>query len=908
MWPRQVATWKLSWLTAVSVCLGSAHAQEPASGQFWETVTPALSPPVSKPMKKRPPASTVQRTSHEFIAPQLPAIPGVELPEPAPLPPPLSSRSATTVQYSPPPVPPSSEPDVSGSAREAFAPPAAITPVPEFSNSTEPFVSSDCLPGQACDASGGFLEDGQFINGQGRKGFLAPYLNLGVKAGDRVIGDGRLFIPLRDSIDGLLFSDLRIQYDDNDAVEGNFGLGWRKMYDEHWILGLYAYYDLLESPFGNTFNQATLGAELLTLDWDFRINGYLPELGGKFVNSQAALVNGNIVLNNFEERAYRGLDAEVGYRLFYWGVNDDFEVRLFGGGFMLENDAAGFSEISGPRARLEFRAYDLELFGTQSRLEAGIETTYDRVRNEQFYGFARLRIPLYGGSVSKLTPLRRRFADLPVRDQDIVTQRGLASRERALNNLTGQELGDVHLVDGNRTIAQAVAEADEGDVIIVSGDWHTTPFDDTIALKTGQSLIGGGTRLVIAGKDSGRIDDLILPGTRPTLTPDLATVQMVEGADLELDPIITLADNTLIQGINFAGADEAIFGDQVNEVLVRDVKITGSYGTAIDIRNSGDVVISQAYVEDTRDHALRVVDSAGIYVDSSKFDDTGRTAIVFDGVQTGMISRTRIHGVGRPTGDDPQGRIDPAIHLTDSSDVSISRIEVKQAARGLLAEDVRDTLYIKDSRFDLTDPDGEIPEDAELAAIEINRVGSEAAIGLHYNEIVVNRAAGQTGVLLSLHETNPAPFNGTEPVFVDLRGNAIKNLSGQGIVIDAEVDGEIYIDRNSMELLQIGLPGGLPTGNPATVQVTAEDSQLKLFLRENRGIAGTGAVEHQPLTSAVSAFNSQVELNLSGNHFPIDFLSIFRDVSSAFEVDTNTGNDFPLKLAPGSQPVTGVNP
>ncbi|MBV16221.1 MAG: hypothetical protein CMO05_01960, partial [Thalassospira sp.] len=105
----------------------------------------------------------------------------------------------------------------------------------------------------------------------------APHIDLEGKAGtDRNLGETDLFIPLWQDDDTLSFGSIRARMDDNNSHEGNFGLGIRQMLDTGWNIGGYGYFDRRHSPYGNKFNQVTIGVEALSMDWDFRANGYVP--------------------------------------------------------------------------------------------------------------------------------------------------------------------------------------------------------------------------------------------------------------------------------------------------------------------------------------------------------------------------------------------------------------------------------------------------------------------------------------------------------------------------------------------------------------------------------------------------------------------------------------------------------
>ncbi|WP_437184899.1 inverse autotransporter beta domain-containing protein [Planctomicrobium sp. SH668] len=244
-------------------------------------------------------------------------------------------------------------------------------------------------------------------------GVFLPYVTGGTKLGNhRVISGGGFFIPLWQSADTLVFTDLRAYADDRDAVDGYIGLGARTYLDPEWIFGAYTYADLASTSEKNFFAQAQLGFELLTVDWDFRVNGYAPGVAHRSSNSRSGISNGTAITHNFRERLYPGVDFEIGKRLLHWGFNDQFELRGFLGGYQFGQSNPNFPEFGGARGRLEMRIYDLAWAGPQSRLEFGTEVSWDRVRDTQVFGFIRARFAFGGkGQKSVLDPLRRRMLD-----------------------------------------------------------------------------------------------------------------------------------------------------------------------------------------------------------------------------------------------------------------------------------------------------------------------------------------------------------------------------------------------------------------------------------------------------------------------------------------------------------------
>src|SRR5262249_23235216 len=104
-----------------------------------------------------------------------------------------------------------------------------------------------------------------------------PYVEIGGAGGSNFsYGDVDIFLPLWQDQTSLLFGDLRGTFTTQTSQEGNFGIGYRTLIDPEWILGGWVFFDIKNSQNSNLFYQASAGAELLSVDWDFRVNGYFP--------------------------------------------------------------------------------------------------------------------------------------------------------------------------------------------------------------------------------------------------------------------------------------------------------------------------------------------------------------------------------------------------------------------------------------------------------------------------------------------------------------------------------------------------------------------------------------------------------------------------------------------------------
>src|SRR6266581_4104234 len=259
----------------------------------------------------------------------------------------------------------------------------------------------------------------------------SPYIELGGMGGTRSWGDVDIFVPLWQDQGSLLFGDLRGTFTTQPTEEGNFGLGYRTQISPEWILGGYGYFDIANSANDNLFYQVTLGIELKSVDWDFRVNGYIPinPDGGDISNNKnpSIHISGNtiqMVTESQGEKALYGFDGEVGWRVPLFPADGDFDVRVYAGGYYFTN--SDVDTIAGPRGRIEARLYDIDFLGLQSRLTAQGVVQWDSPRGIQGFGGLELRIPLgavTGNPGPKLSPLDRRMVDRVQRDVDIVTEK-----------------------------------------------------------------------------------------------------------------------------------------------------------------------------------------------------------------------------------------------------------------------------------------------------------------------------------------------------------------------------------------------------------------------------------------------------------------------------------------------------
>lgn len=426
-----------------------------------------------------------------------------------------------------------------------------------------------------------------------------PYFEIEGRMGDPPEAlQGNLMLPFWQEQDVFWFFDIRGQYDDERAGEGNFGVARREKSTQDHFTSFYAFYDLRHTEWDNNFHQMTLGFERMGLDWEWRINGYLPMTNAQATGQAIAQLDNstnNIVVREGLERAYYGFDAEYGWLFWRLGGGYDHEIRGYLGGYYFDTDQSEFPSLGGPRARLEGRLYDCPVLGAGSRFTYGATYQWDDVRESQWILSLNLRIPFgrASSSAAKLTPLERRMVEPLRRDAAIVTYAGFGKGEQAVlngGNQDGLVLTDITEVRGGQDLPTRIQEGTVAgsDIFVVTGNVSSS---DTAELGDGQFL---GGQFKVRGQNS---------GTAVTF----GRKHKVQGTNPAND-VLEIASNATVTGLKISGGDNGISGNDVSGFTISNNVISSTGGDGIHLSGeiSGDIL----------DNKLNDAAGSGIDVDA----------------------------------------------------------------------------------------------------------------------------------------------------------------------------------------------------------------------------------------------------------------------------------------------------
>lgn len=434
-----------------------------------------------------------------------------------------------------------------------------------------------------------------------------PYIEMEARGDTPWAGQGNMFLPLLQDGDSMIFADARGLWTDLGAGQGSYGLAYRQMLICDTIFGVHGAYDHRHTEAGNNFSQGVLGLEMLGIWWGARANGYLADDDAKKMDGAniATLIGNNIFLQQAEERAYSGADFE--FEVLLLSNHQDailpmfefhaFELWAAAGAFHYEADSSSFEDISGPRARIELRLFDIPFAGPDSRLVFGGQFEHDDVRGGVGSATANIRIPFGRGGGWEYGPLRglnRRMVAPIERTNDVITQTRFAAAESVAFARSGQAISQVLTVDANTVSPETViSSAGNDSLIIVDGAAGTINPGGTINTQTGQVLLAGGSSIVVTGVDSGASATFTASGQRPTIDSGLnTTVSTGTGSSL-ID--LSLANT----GDNIRG----IFINNAVDVLVDgvDISTTGNTAPAIELAGASNAVANSTSINTSGD-------------------------------------------------------------------------------------------------------------------------------------------------------------------------------------------------------------------------------------------------------------------------------------------------------------------
>ena len=452
-----------------------------------------------------------------------------------------------------------------------------------------------------------------------------PRFNFNGNIGEEFIGQAGILYPFRNTEDSLWYTDFRYRISNDDINEWNLGLGYRKKlknYDNK-IAGGYIFKDS-RNEYNYDWNMWTIGGELLSDQWDFRVNAYITD------DERVAVPQNDEIIVKGQKLYYKegflssmnGYDFEVGKSFVSrkdWLNNIGVYLKIFN--FYEENAET----ISGQQLRIDKQFGDLN----KTTWKLGVKWRDDNIRGNETEATFAVSIPFGKGGSGKdmageVTPsqiVESRMTEQPERDLDVVVAESEDPDIKEAKNIDGSSLGNVLYVSADGTgdgsskskptnIIELNTLSGEGDVIIFMGDDGIiypsgSKEYSNYELKNGQKLLSASGELVLASENMDK---------QTVFSPDVKQAILSNSA---ANDVLVLADNTFVSGIQFNNGDNIISGSGVSgEVTLTNNKfIKGTY--AIYINNVLEDSIDNLKVNITGNDFGDFIDADTIYLSST---------------------------------------------------------------------------------------------------------------------------------------------------------------------------------------------------------------------------------------------------------------------------------------------------
>ncbi len=394
------------------------------------------------------------------------------------------------------------------------------------------------------------------------------------------------FVPLfQDDVNWMTAFQGNFIVDNGGELGGNMGFVNRKYVESmDRIFGANTFYTARHED-GRTFNQMGFGIETLGPRVDWRMNGYLPVGKDLYIaqNTQityAAFSGRDVLINFLANKALAGFDTEWG--VLIPSVFDNF--RAYG----------GFYHFQGNNSK--------DLWGVQGRLEAQVQQsmtvhcgiTNDRTFGTNFVVGAGIYFPSWGPrQASGYGTVADRMAQAVWRNDNITIERSELKAPIPATWSDGSRIDVVHVdstapVGGDGSLLLPVnnltaAQALDGPGSLLFVRANSTFNGESVVLQDRQQLLGEGIAHVIHSQYG--------PFTLPMVTDpkNILTLPTMSNAP---GNAVTLAGNdTVVSGFNiFSPVGNGVIGDNVHNVAVDHVNISGAGGSGVTLTNASGVL------------------------------------------------------------------------------------------------------------------------------------------------------------------------------------------------------------------------------------------------------------------------------------------------------------------------------
>lgn len=715
----------------------------------------------------------------------------------------------------------------------------------------------------ALEPSGPDEIDG-LVEGQttyGPNGYWKPYVEADGFIWDKAANNGnlRLWSPLIQNPDWILHTTIGGGFFETDGLQGTAGIGFRHVVGDA-ILGVYGFADVTFTEHGNTFWRVSPGIELLGLNYEARINAYIPIGEDQYLVGNSVAVGGGGAMSGLleYETNFLGIDGEIGFRLpVEIGEEKLHDFWLYGGANYYDHEET--DELYGADARFEWRINKLTEEYPGSRLSFIANASWNNVDDFDYGGGIRARIPLGKKARCFNRYPQERTIDCPTRngrmdaavirrtrgDSVIVQNEILFDPETDVDMLTVVTVGDgdASLVLGdppvvglqrNFTTLDGAAAATDEVLIVVDGD--ATPAGGYgsaggTTVDSNTTVLGTGTTIPLVGRTSLQTYSYMVAGAQPlfdfvgngpTLTlggsgihvaglevnaspPAAGLATFSHGIFIATDPAIQ-STNISIEQNDFSdiAADGIATAGPINDIRIFDntFENIGEDGIDFEAGNDDVQIYRNAFGDITGDAISFGFFNDNILIEQNEIGFLGGVAAPVGGEGISFNGSNGVNGQITIQNNDIRNTVGNAISFVDNnSNITIFENDISDVGRGgVLFSNGSTNVLVADN--------------------EINGTGAE---GIRFNgnnilpttpDIITITGNNVYNIGLATLANNDAGiWIGDDIIGLTISDNEVVGADGSGIRVGNGVH-NIIIDQN--DIWDVG-PSGITVANSSNV-------------------------------------------------------------------------------------------
>jgi hypothetical protein len=448
--------------------------------------------------------------------------------------------------------------------------------------------------------------------------------------------------------DNLLFFNPKERLDSPFEEETNLGLGFRKVFNDNFILGLNYFYDKNYSINDKLYSQNGCGFEILSQSLDIRFNYYKPITGAKVVDTTYEFGSTSLLETNNREEPLEGFDFEFGGPVF-----DRYtKTKVYVGGFFYNSKLS--KDLRGERVRTETNLNNwLSIDNILERTDNGKLNVTSGIRVTIPFELGRVRT---GGNPLRTAPvtsyIEDRIFDRVVRDLDVrASSSNQASKAHDLtyvDNSNTNPFPNGTLTNPYTTIQAAIANATGDKWIFVNTGLSQNPasyYTGGVTLSPDMVLWGAGY--------NGGFNGLTVSGIAPVISGGTSVITLannntVMGCQIQNDQGVAGINGTDIAGTvninhniitdNYDGIFLTTPGSNNLSAIISDniisgnaydgINLSNNYGTMSGFTISGNTVNGNAY--DGIDLSINSGTMLGFIISSNTANGNG-----YDGIDLG---------------------------------------------------------------------------------------------------------------------------------------------------------------------------------------------------------------------------------------------------------------------------------